>query len=338
MQTSGFIGPKTATQFAIALVLLVTFSTGILVGRHVAGEIRGAVMHAARVSGPHFPYELDQPLRKLILPAILREASAVSYIDGSQVGIVQDEQGTLFIYSLVADRVMREIDFADQGDYEGLVMDRDEAWVLRSDGTLFHLGGLHGNAVNVTRLDTHLQGKDDTEGLALDSAHRQLLIGLKGLPKIDGKRRKDKRAIYAFRLDEQTLSPGPYFLLDMAEIKRVYSSQLPGGAAEKFDADKKSDFQPSDLAVHPVTGHLYHIAARGQLLVVSDRSGQVYFVRELPKSVFRQPEGISFDPRGNLIIVSEGGGSEAVLFEFRYQPLVRAVEAPTPATTGFGPL
>ena len=81
-------------------------------------------------------------------------------------------------------------------------------------------------------------------------------------------------------------------------------------------------------------------AANEQLISGAERAaqkwvglklGQIYFVRDLPKEIFRQPEGISFDPIGNMIIVSEGAGAKSMLFEFRYQP-----NPPAPAETESG--
>ncbi|MBT7951560.1 MAG: hypothetical protein HN764_08045 [Gammaproteobacteria bacterium] len=325
MQHTRILGPKALAQFVVALALLITFSTGLMVGRHVSSETRTGQANTA--SGPYFPYELDQAIRKIELPEILREASAISYIDRGRIGVVQDELGTIFICSIIDGRIINQISFASGGDFEGLAILNDEAWVLRSDGDLFHVKGL-GDANPLTiKVETPLDKKDDTEGLTYDAIEKQLLIGLKAPPKLKGKRHKGMRAVYSYKLDRKFMSESPFLLLNMDEIKRVYSNQVVGNKSEKFKLKMKKDFRPSDLAIHPITGHIYHIAARGQLLVVSDRSGQIYYVRDLPKLMFRQPEGISFDPRGNMFIVSEGVDSKAMLFEFKYQPVARKVEA-----------
>jgi uncharacterized protein YjiK len=332
MQHTKILGPKTLAQFVVALVLLITFSTGLIVGRHVSSETRAG--QGNTVSGPHFPYELDQAIRKIELPEILREASAISYIDRGRIGMVQDEQGTIFICSIIDGRIINQISFASGGDFEGLVILDDEAWVLRSDGDLFHVKGLGDVNPLTIKVETPLGKKDDTEGLTYDGVEKQLLIGLKEPPKLKGKRNKKKRAVFSYNLDRKFMPESPFLLLNMDEIKRVYSNQVVGNKSEQFNLKMKKNFRPSDLAIHPITGHIYHIAARGQLLVVSDRSGQIYFVRDLPKLIFRQPEGISFDPRGNMFIVSEGVGGNGMLFEFKYQPIARKVETDV-LTTGF---
>ena len=327
MEKTKLIGPQHTAQLALALALLLTFSTGLKVGRHVANDFRMSKLNqAVVVSGPHFPYQLDEPVRKLALPPILAEASAISYVDGRNVALVQDERGTIYFFSLLKGEISREIPFAKKGDYEGLVVRENQAWVLRSDGDLYHVVDLYNDRPQTVKLETFLKSKDDTEGLSYDAAGGQLLIGLKEPPKLADGRVDKLRAVYAFDLEQQILKPTPFLLLDMKELQRVYNSQVQSEKALNFDPDKKKFFQPSDLAIHPVTGHLYHIAARGQLLVVSDRNGLIHFVRELPSSLFPQPEGISFDPRGNLFIVNEGAGGSGMLLEFTYEPLIKKVE------------
>ena len=335
MQDTKILGSKILAQFVVALALLITFSTGLFVGRHVSSEsMTNQGNTAVQVSGPHFPYELEQAIHKIELPEILREVSAISYIDRGRIGMVQDEQGTIFICSIIDGRIINQISFASGGDFEGLAILDNEAWVLRSDGDLFHVRGL-GDANPLTiKVETPLGKKGDTEGLVYDELEKQLLIGLKQPPKLKGKRDKDKRAVFSYKLDRNFMSESPFLVLNMKEIKRVYSSQVVGNKSQQFNLKTKKGFHPSDLAIHPITGHIYHIAARGQLLVVSDRSGQIYFVRDLPKLIFRQPEGISFDPRGNMFIVSEGVGGNGMKFEFKYQPIARKVETDV-LTPGF---
>ncbi len=335
MQFSKNPGSRTVAQCSIALALLVTFSTGIIAGRQLAKEAMNSPADLqARITGPHFPYDLGQPVRRLNLPVLLREVSAISYVDGSRVGMVQDEQGIIFISSLTDGHIIREISFASNGDYEGLAIVNDQAWVLRSDGDLYHVSALSQTSPVIGKVETFLKHSDDTEGLTYDAIGRQLLVGLKQPPKLDGKRQITKRAVFAYQPQGNFMSASPFLLLDMDELKRVYSNQVSGDKPRKFNPKNKQDFLPSDLAIHPITGHIYHIAARGQLLVVSDRSGQIYFVRDLPKDMFRQPEGISFDPHGNMFIVNEGAGSNGIMLEFRYQPTARKIE-PTESTSGF---
>ncbi len=41
-------------------------------------------------------------------------------------------------------------------------------------------------------------------------------------------------------------------------------------------------------------------------------------IKQLDKKTFRQPEGICFDPEGNLFISNEGQGGKANILIFKY--------------------
>ena len=61
----------------------------------------------------------------------------------------------------------------------------------------------------------------------------------------------------------------------------------------------------------PISGNLYVLASVGKTLVVIDHHNQIMHVELLDPMQFPQPEGICFDPQGNLFISSEGTKIEA---------------------------
>ena len=73
-------------------------------------------------------------LEKHDVPGILREISAIVYLDENRFACVQDELGTIFIYNTETQKIEKEIEFAGPGDYEGLAIVNETAYVLRSDG------------------------------------------------------------------------------------------------------------------------------------------------------------------------------------------------------------
>jgi uncharacterized protein YjiK len=69
--------------------------------------------------------------------------------------------------------------------------------------------------------------------------------------------------------------------------------------------EDKIKFKPSGAAIHPLTGELYIISSVNKLLVVADRRGEVREVYRLDEGVFKQPEGIAFEPDGTMIVSNE---------------------------------
>ncbi len=77
--------------------------------------------------------------KKWELPKILREVSGIAHMGNNKIACVQDEDGIIFIYDLVSSRIEEEIEFAGAGDYEGISLVGETAYVLRSDGTIFEV-------------------------------------------------------------------------------------------------------------------------------------------------------------------------------------------------------
>src|SRR5688572_1233513 len=73
------------------------------------------------------------------MPDILREISGISHIDGDLFACVQDEEGKIFVFNLSTKKIENEIHFGDPGDYEGIALVNETAWIVRADGKLFEV-------------------------------------------------------------------------------------------------------------------------------------------------------------------------------------------------------
>ena len=72
-------------------------------------------------------------------------------------------------------------------------------------------------------------------------------------------------------------------------------------------AGEKIDFFPSAIAVHPVTHDIYIISTKDTKCIAQfTHDGKLKAFDYLDKDMFLQPEGICFDPQGNLYISTEG--------------------------------
>jgi DNA-binding beta-propeller fold protein YncE len=67
----------------------------------------------------------------------------------------------------------------------------------------------------------------------------------------------------------------------------------------------KMKLKPSAAAINPVTNELYILASVNNLLVVTDRQGKFKEVYVLDPGIYKQPEGITFTPAGDMIISNE---------------------------------
>ena len=261
-----------------------------------------------------FPYQLAEPDKSWELPNKLVEISGLSYIDKHRLACVQDEKGNIYVFNLKTGKVERKIDFGDDGDYEGVEIVKNDAWVLKSNGTLYKVKDyLEENEASGKKYTTALSGKNDTEGLAYDAYNNQLLIACKGHPFTDEKNGKEFKAIYGFDLETKLMGSTPFLLIEMDTIKyyKKYNTMAKLGVEflAYFDSAKGDvSFQPSGIAVHPITGNIYVLASVGNLLTVFSRMGDMLAMIELRSKYHPQPEGICFSPNGTLYIANEGEG------------------------------
>ena len=87
-------------------------------------------------------------------------------------------------------------------------------------------------------------------------------------------------------------------------------------------------FNPSGIAIHPITNDVYMIGTKGTgMLVCCGWDGRVKGVARLDKDRVEQPEGIAFAESGELIMCSEGAkgkkGKKARRQEYFCSPLFR---------------
>lgn len=246
-----------------------------------------------------------EPVAKWELPSELREVSGIALLDNNTITCVQDEDGIIFLYDLDKKEVKRKIAFADGGDYEGIAIVENTAYVLRSDGAIYEVTSLQGAKPKVTFHKSVLAESQDTEGLAYDKANNRLLIAPKGYDESLG----DYKGIYAFSLADKKMQKQPVIRIPLTQEKLQSSG--------KKQKNKYSVLQPSSIDFNDATGDLYLMDAENYLLLTINTEGQVQKIIPLNKDQLRQPEGFAFSAKGELYISSEGSKKgEGVILKF----------------------
>jgi uncharacterized protein YjiK len=249
-----------------------------------------------------FPYQFTEPDKSWKLPLSLVEISGLSFIDDHRLACIQDENGIIYIFNLKSGEVETEVNFGENGDYEDIVIVDSDAWVLKSNGTLFKVTDYLIKAEPVIKkYTTALSGKNNAEGLAYDPVNKNLLIACKEDPYMDEKEGSGVKAIYSFNPEKKQLDTEPVLLINLDTVNYY-----------KGDAT----FKPSGIAIHPITGEIYILGSVGKLLLVLSRKGEMLAMIKLSSHIFRQPEGICFSPDGILYISNEGAGKEGTILEF----------------------
>lgn len=308
--------PKQNFNRFIFLFLLSSFFWGITSCNFQQEEKKQMTEESGKNAG--FLYDLASPDTVFQLPSYLKEISGISYFQKDKIACVQDEEANIYIFDIQRGEVISEFDFGKNGDYEDIAIVKNDAYVLRSDGTLFKVEDFEANPKKAIKIKTALGQKNNTEGLVYDENTNSLLIACKDSPSIDEEKPYTGfKAIYRFDLELETLIEKPAYLIDFSKID---SAKVTGSVADffteaaiKLKLSDGSNFFPSAIAIHPLdTEKIYLISNIGKSLVIMNRSGDILRIINLDSRVFNQPEGICFSENGDLFISNEavnGGGN-----------------------------
>lgn len=230
------------------------------------------------------------------LPAVLQNISAIDYLSPGKFACLQDETGVIFIYDVESASIAKEILFGPAGNYQGLVVIRDKAYVACADGRILEISNINADTPGVKEYGTHLTVAENVNGLCFDRKNKRLLVTIRGTE--DGN--QHYKDIYAFNLATKTMAVKPVLRIDLTSrvFRRLRAKNM------------QTVFQPSDLDISPVSGQVYIIdGTKGQLLRMK-LSETVKDLKQLDKAKFFRPEGITITPSGEIFIASKGEKDE----------------------------
>ncbi|MEO7524642.1 MAG: SdiA-regulated domain-containing protein, partial [Ferruginibacter sp.] len=252
--------------------------------------------------GKEYMYELKKPNHSWKLPEQLVEVSGNTWVDNSHLILIEDLNPLLYLIKLDDKNATLEktIRFKEEDkekfDIEDVTIVDDVVYALWSHGTLFKIADWKSDP-KVEEIKTFLKKGNNTEGLCYDPLTKKLLIACKdesGVPK----EKKSTRAVYDFDMSTNKLDDQPFMLIRKDDFKKV--------------ADEKLEFNPSAIAVHPVTYDIYVLSTKdNKCMAVYSHDGKLKAFQFIDKDLMPQPEGICFSPDGKLYISSEGKNGAA---------------------------
>lgn len=267
-------------------------------------------------------YNLTKPEVSFILPDTLHEISGLTYIDSTTFACVQDENGILFIYDAVKNKIQKQYKFNIDGDYEGIARVNKTIYVLRSDGTLFEILDYESKNFKLNSYSTGIPANNN-EGLCYDKDNNRLLIACKG--KIGkGPEFKDRRVIYGFNLQTKSLTDEPIFDVNLQVIKEFAIKNylnLPTKSRKKKGQPIEEPFikfRTSAICIHPVTKQLFLLSASDHLFFIFNMNGTIEHIEQLNPVMFNKAEGITFFENGDMLITNEGQDKKPTLLRFNF--------------------
>ncbi|MES2448383.1 MAG: SdiA-regulated domain-containing protein [Bacteroidota bacterium] len=252
-------------------------------------------------------YDLAKPTR-YNMPDILQEVSGIAFNKGKNDFIYaqQDEDGKLFKLPLGStDETVTK--FGKKGDYEDVAIVNDWAILLKSNGSLYSFPLAETKNTETTNVQAFekLVPKGEYEGMFADEENNKLYLLCKAC-KVDKDTKNASGYVFDFQQDG-SFKPAGNFVVDASTL-----DQLTG--------KKKGAFNPSALAIHPVTKEWFIVSSVNKSLIITDAKFKIKGAYHLSSNEFNQPEGIAFDTAGNLYISNEGSETTSGnVLRFDYQ-------------------
>jgi uncharacterized protein YjiK len=255
-----------------------------------------------------YNYDLKNPNHTWKLPGQLVEVSGNTWIDKDHLILIEDLHPNLYLVKIDDKNATLEktIPFAvedkEKFDIEDVTYVNNTVYALWSHGVLFKISDWQ-TKPQVEQIKTFLSKENNTEGLCYDPVTQKLLVACKDASNVADEK-KSTKAVYAFDMAVNKLNDQPFLLIHKKDFEKV--------------ADQKLDFNPSAIAIHPVTHDIYLLSTRdNKCMAVYSHDGTLKAFQFIDKELMPQPEGICFSPEGKLYISSEGKKEEpGNLFEF----------------------
>ncbi len=254
-------------------------------------------------------YDLKHPKERWDLPKELVEISGLSFYRKNQLACIQDEDGIFYTYDLKKKDIIRKDHFGEKGDYEGIEVIADTAYVLKSNGIVYFFHLEKEGIGEVSAIKTDLKKGNDSEGLGFYKEFKELLIACKEDPGTKKNDIKKGRSVYSIELAGEKFKKKPKYIIDGKSYNKMLEEK---GLSKK----KHKPFKPSGIAVHPKNKYIFIIASVGKMMVILNPGGEIENLIPLDPKIFWQPEGICFSPNGDLYISSEGRGKKGYILKF----------------------
>ncbi len=244
------------------------------------------------------------------VPKELKEISGITFINDSVVAAIEDEHGLLYFFNINRKEILRKFEFAKDGDYEDLVRVDDKIYIIESNGSIFEINDFDSVKPKIEHYKTPLDKRNNIESIAYDSVNQSLLLAVKDHNLDNDDEEKKEKNIYRFSLKTKELDKNPFYKIRIKDIEDSYKGGPLEEESKKFlkalgNKNLTEVVKPSAMAFHPLTGNLYILSSINHIIIVLDKKGNFLKIVPFKGKEFRQPEGISFNSKGELYISNE---------------------------------
>ncbi|HSY62148.1 MAG TPA: SdiA-regulated domain-containing protein [Cytophaga sp.] len=233
-------------------------------------------------------------MKEIKLEHALREISGIAYHAATNTfAAINDEKGTVYILDANTYRVTNKYMFEEEGDYEEIQFAENDIYVLRSDGAVYKMQ-FDGKSISNVETFEYTGAKAEYESFYVDTITNTLVL----IPKQSKIGTKEKQTI----------------TYTINALNGTHAEQKEHTLKWR-DLESNAMLHPSAVAIHPVSKNIYLLVSIEKKLLVLNASWKIIEEYELDHTYFKQPEGMTFDSKGNLYITNEGGEGSATIIQ-----------------------
>ena len=250
-------------------------------------------------------YDLTTPARIVSLPGVLKEASGLAVWNATHLLSHNDQRSSLFLFRVADGQIVREIGIGKRGglrgDYEELLLDGRQGYLLRSDGALLQFSLDDTSTTVSARQDVSLEAAGcEMESLARDVSGPGLIAVCK-----HERDRKVRRGLLVLKWTPTSGYDA------RASFRIPWAAFGEDGIDLRFSGMTRLPDSSGWILVEGVHGRIAELSADGRVIAV----------RALPKKLLPQVEGVAFGVDGTLYLASEGQRGPGLLAI--YSPVTR---------------
>jgi len=250
-------------------------------------------------------YNLNKPIISKLPPMLDEISGIIFYPKDKSLFAIHDERGWLYKIYTDKNHKIEKWKYDQGADFEDIALADSMFFAIKSNGTIVAFRFIKPDSLVVKTFHHPKVGKREFETIFLDSARQELLMICKDCEGDE----KNMTGVYAFDYKQMKYLDSPVFNIDASRIEKKLGDKIP-------------KFKPSAGAVNPRTGELFIISSVNKILVVAENDGKVKDVFPLDPKLFKQPEGLTFTPGGDLLISNESAGiGPATILLFKYKEI-----------------
>ncbi|WP_296698867.1 SdiA-regulated domain-containing protein [Algoriphagus sp.] len=237
----------------------------------------------------------------------LEEISGLEWVSEDELWAIEDESSVIYVLNPITGEITFSQKFAKNADIEDILTYSGVAYALQSNGDIYQINNPLKETSESTTFKFPLKGKNDFEAIIKSNQESALWIFCKDCQSD----KSDKiSSVYSFDLEKRNFEPYAKKILKTSDLKQILNEKEL----------KNLRMQPSGIAYHPIEHNYYLLSSSDQWLMILDQQLVPKEFYKLDPAIFKQPEGITFSPNGDLFISNEARGSKPNLLRFPYKP------------------